>query len=174
MEEKNESKPAPVAGLSQRAAEVAVGLVFLLIGLVVAFDSYRVGASWSSDGPQAGYFPFYIGLIMIVASAVTLTQAIFGKRRQDDKMFVEWHQLKMVFSVLGPAALFIGGIQAIGIYVASTIYIAIFMIWLGHYHWLKSVALGFMVSAVGFLTFEVWFQVPLYKGAFDPLSFLGY
>jgi len=24
------------------------------------------------------------------------------------------------------------------------------------------------------VTFEVWFQVPLYKGAFNPLSFLGY
>jgi len=48
------------------------------------------------------------------------------------------------------------------------------MIWLGKYNWLKSVVLGVAVSAVAFVTFEVWFQVPLYKGAFDPLSFLGY
>ena len=62
----------------------------------------------------------------------------------------------------------------IGLYVAAAIYIAGFMIWLGKYGWLKGVLLGIAVSAVAFVTFEVWFQVPLYKGAFDPLAFLGY
>ncbi|MEA2925143.1 MAG: putative tricarboxylic transport rane protein, partial [Alphaproteobacteria bacterium] len=56
----------------------------------------------------------------------------------------------------------------------AAIHIAAFMRWLGNYSWLKSVVLGTVVSAAAFLTFEVWFQVPLYKGAFDPLSFLGY
>jgi riboflavin transporter FmnP len=76
--------------------------------------------------------------------------------------------------VLVPAALFVLGIQLAGLYVAAAIYIAAFMRWLGNYSWLKSVVLGTVVSAAAFLTFEVWFQVPLYKGAFDPLSFLGY
>jgi len=173
MEEPNKSTPA-TGGISQRSVEIAVTLIFLVIGAVVAYDSFRIGASWASDGPQAGYFPFYIGLIMCISSVVTFLQAMFGKASRSEKIFVEWSQLKLVFSVLGPAALFILGIQAIGIYVASTIYIAIFMVWLGKYSWFKGVLLGFLVSAVGFVTFEVWFQVPLFKGAFDPLSFLGY
>jgi hypothetical protein len=173
MEEPNKSTPAK-GGISQRSVEIAVALIFLVIGAVVAYDSFRIGASWGSDGPQAGYFPFYIGMIMCISSVVILSQSMFGKASRSEKIFVEWSQLKLVFSVLGPAALFILGIQAIGIYVASTIYIAVFMVWLGKYSWLKGVLLGFLVSAVGFVTFEVWFQVPLFKGAFDPLSFLGY
>ena len=174
MEEKNETGIVPGAGISSRAVEIAVAVLMLLIGAVVAFDSYRIGASWGTDGPQAGYFPFYIGLLIVVASAVTLAQSLFGKAGRSGKIFVEWTALKQVFSVLLPAAVYVIGIQLFGLYLASAAYIAIFMIWLGNYGWLKSIVLGVAVSAAGFLMFEVWFQVPLYKGIFDPLGFLGY
>ncbi|MDP1717714.1 MAG: tripartite tricarboxylate transporter TctB family protein [Burkholderiales bacterium] len=174
MEKKNESAGVAAKGISTRAAEIAVALMFFLVGGVVVFDSYRIGSGWSSDGPQAGYFPFYIGLIICISSLVTLGQSLFGAASRSDKVFVEWSQLKQVLSVLVPAALFIGGIQLIGIYIAATIYIAVFMVWLGNYSWLKGIVIGFAVSAVSFATFEIWFQVPLFKGALDPLRFLGY
>ena len=28
-------------------------------------DSLRVGIGWADDGPRSGYFPFYIGLMLI-------------------------------------------------------------------------------------------------------------
>ncbi len=174
MEDKNEPAGDSAKGVSTRAVEIAVAIMFLLIGGVVVLDSHRIGSGWSSDGPQAGYFPFYIGLIICISSLVTLGQSLFGAASRSNKIFVEWSQLKLVLSVLVPAALFIGGIQVIGIYIAATIYIAVFMIWLGKYGWFKSVVIGFAVSAVSFVTFEVWFQVPLFKGALDPLRFLGY
>ncbi len=174
MEEKNESTDVAGKGISYRAAEIAVAILFLVIGGVVAFDSYRIGSGWSSDGPQAGYFPFYIGLIIAFSSLVTLAQVLFGAASRSDKIFVEWSQLRQVLSVLVPAALFVGGIQVIGIYIAAMLYIAVFMVWLGNYGWLKSIVIGFAVSALSFVTFEVWFQVPLFKGALDPLRFLGY
>jgi hypothetical protein len=68
----------------------------------------------------------------------------------------------------------VAGIRLIGIYVASAIYIAVFMVWLGKYSWARSASIGFVVSALLFLMFEVWFKVPLFKGAFDPLAWLGY
>ncbi|MFN7085555.1 MAG: tripartite tricarboxylate transporter TctB family protein [Burkholderiales bacterium] len=174
MEEKNETGSVTGAGISSRAVEIAVALLTLLIGCVVAFDSYRIGARWGTDGPQAGYFPFYIGILIIVASAVTLAQSLFGKAGRSGKIFVEWGALRQVLSVLLPAAVYVIGIQLLGLYLASAVYIAIFMIWLGNYGWLKSIALGVAVSGAGFLMFEVWFQVPLYKGMFNPLGFLGY
>ena len=76
-------------------------------------------------------------------------------------------------SVVG-AAVYVLGIQLIGIYVASAIYIAVFMVWLGRYSMLLSASIGVAVMAAFFLMFEVWFKVALYKGLFDPLSFLGY
>lgn len=161
-------------GITQRSMEVAVALVLFGFGALVVFDSHRLGSSWGSDGPEAGYFPFYIGLIICISSAVIFAQALYGARAKSGKIFVEWQPLRQVLAILLPAALYILGIQLIGLYVASAIYIAVFMIWLGKYGWFKAVMLGVAVSAVAFVTFEVWFQVPLYKGVFDPLAFLGY
>jgi hypothetical protein len=133
-----------------------------------------LGSSWGSDGPEAGYFPFYIGLIICVSSAVILGQAIWGRTGKRGGVFVEWQSLRQVLAILLPALVYVLGIQVIGLYVASAIYIAGFMRWLGKYSWFKSIALGVIIAAVSFVTFEIWFQVPLFKGAFDPLSRLGY
>lgn len=160
------------AGISVKTMEIVIALVFLGIGAMVVYDSNRLGFRWAGDGPEAGYFPFYIGTFICISSLVTLAQAVFGKKRGG--MFVEWAPLKQVFSVLVPAGFFVFGIQMIGIYVAAAAYIAVFMVWLGKYGWLKSIVLGLAVSVVMFMMFEVWFKVPLFKGEFNPLNFLGY
>lgn len=174
MEDKQGSGDVVRPGISVRAAEVVVAMVLLGLGGMVVYDSVRLGFRWAGDGPEAGYFPFYIGVFICIASLITLGQVLFGKTRDEHKVFVEWEQLKLVLSVLVPAAVFVLGIQLIGIYVASVAYIAFFMIWLGKYGWLKSVLLGIAVSVATFMMFEIWFKVPLFKGEFNPLSIIGY
>jgi hypothetical protein len=95
-------------------------------------------------------------------------------RRMDPEIFVAWGPFKLVLTVLIPAAVYVLGVKYIGIYLASAIYIALFMAWLGKYSWLRSIAVGVAVNVSFFLMFEVWFKVPLYKGDLDPLRFLGY
>jgi hypothetical protein len=154
--------------------ELVVAALLFTIGAAVAISSFKLGARWGDDGPQSGYFPFYIGLIICICSLVTFVQAFTGKLGAN-RSFVDKGPLRQVMSVLLPAAVYVLGIQLIGIYVASAVYITFFMIWLGRYSWLKSISLGIGVSAFAFLMFEIWFQVPLYKGSLiDPLSFLGY
>ncbi len=160
-------------GISTRAVEAAVALLILALGALVMFDSYRLGSKWGSDGPESGYFPFYIGLLLCIASTVILIQAL-TKRSGDGDLFVTWGPLKQVLTVLVPAAVYVGAVQVIGLYVASAIYITGFMVWLGRYSLLRSLLVGFGSNALFFLMFEVWFKVPLFKGAFDPLAFLGY
>lgn len=172
MSEKQVSDGATGAGVSVKAMEIAVALILLAIGGMVVYDSVRLGFRWVGDGPEAGYFPFYIGMFICISSVITLGQAVFGKKKSG--VFVEWAPLKQVFSVLIPAGFFVLGIQLIGIYVAAVAYIAVFMIWLGKYNGVKGVLLGFAVSAVMFMMFEVWFKVPLFKGEYNPLGFLGY
>jgi hypothetical protein len=174
MTDRPESAHGRAGGISIRTVENVVAVLLFAIGALVVYDSHRLGSSWGADGPEAGYFPFYIGAIMCISSVVIMVQNIRVRGDRRHATFVEWQPLRQVLAVLVPAAVFILGIQLIGLYVAAAIYIAGFMRWLGNYSWLKSVVLGTLVSAITFITFEVWFQVPLYKGAFDPLSFLGY
>ena len=65
----------PKAGISTRTMEIAVALVLLAVSALVVFDSYRLGSKWGDDGPQSGYFPFYIGLLLGIASLATLVSS---------------------------------------------------------------------------------------------------
>ena len=153
--------------------DAVVAVLLFVLGVVVLVEARRLGAGWTTDGPGAGYFPFYIGLLICVASVGIFYQALFTKSRDTDT-FVDRVQLRRVLSVLIPAAIYVLAIMFLGIYVASAIYIAVFMIVLGKYSPVKSVLLAIIVNAVFFAMFEVWFKVPLYKGALEPLGFLGY
>lgn len=163
-----------VKGPATCVVEAVVAFGVMLLGAVVIYGSSELGAGWTSDGPGSGYFPFYIGLIMTVAGAGIFYQALFSKQGRNTAVFVEGEQLKRVLSVLVPAAVYVFGVEFIGLYVASFIYIILFMVTLGKFSWLKSLTAAFCVNALFFLMFEVWFKVPLYKGEYDLLSFLGY
>ena len=167
-----EEAPSP-AVVKNHTVDSVVAILLVLIGAVVVFEARRLGAGWTSDGPGSGYFPFYIGLIICISGLGILYQSTLGKSR-DTEPFVDRQQLKRVMSVLLPAALYVLGVNFLGLYLASAIYIAMFMIILGKYTVLKSVLVALIVNAVFFAMFEVWFKVPLFKGSLDPLRFLGY
>jgi hypothetical protein len=153
--------------------DAVVAVVLMIIGGVVIYEARRLGAGWGSDGPEAGYFPFYIGLILSVSALGILFQATLSKHKDTDT-FVDREQLQRVSSVFLPAMVYVLAITFLGIYVASAIYIALFMVILGKYKPVKSVLLGVAVNAFFFAMFEIWFKVPLYKGSLEPLAFLGY
>jgi hypothetical protein len=180
----DDESPGREAGISTPAMDIAVAVLLFLIGVLVVYDSHRLGSSWGDDGPQSGYFPFYIGLLLCVSSLATLAQAAFveWKRRgqfagavaERRRQFVAWGPLKQVLSVLLPAIVYVMFVQLIGIYVASALYIALFMVWLGRYSWIRSIIVGLAVSTTLYLMFEVWFKVPLFKGAYNLLAWLPY
>lgn len=168
-----ESHEGERTGVATNIIDAAVAILVIIMGGVVIYGSRKLGSEWTSDGPGAGYFPFYIGLILVISGIGVLYQALAGKNKNTE-VFVDRVEFGRVLSVLIPAAVYVGAIQLIGIYVASTIYIALFMVILGKYSWLKSVVAALVVNALFFMMFEVWFKVPLYKGTYDMLSFLGY
>ncbi|OGA01938.1 MAG: hypothetical protein A3I00_01175 [Betaproteobacteria bacterium RIFCSPLOWO2_02_FULL_64_12] len=151
---------------SVKAVEIAVAAIISLFGGVVMFDSYRVGASWGDEGPQAGYFPFFIGLLIIVSAVVTLVRASLDAA-PGLKSFVSRNQLKLILTVLVPTIVYVALIVWLGLYLASTLYIALFMWRLGRYAWVKILPVAIGVSLAFFLTFEVWFKVPLPKGPLE-------
>ena len=151
---------------STRAVEIGVAGVILLFGLVVVVDSYRLGASWGEDGPQPGYFPFYVGLLICISSAMILLRAARNSALAAES-FVSREELKKILIVLVPTVVYVSLIAYLGFYVASTLYIAYFMWQLGKYPWIKIVPVAVGVSVAFFLIFEIWFSVPLPKGPLE-------
>lgn len=171
MEPHDSAGEAPRTGVATNRVDAVVAFILLMLGIVVIIESRRLGSGWTSDGPGAGYFPFWIGVILAISGAGVFYDAMLGKKKNTE-VFVDREQFKLVLSVLVPAIVYVGAVQVLGIYIASAIYIALFMVVLGKYSWVKSVIAGVGVNVFFYCMFEIWFKVPLYKGALDPLHFL--
>lgn len=169
----NNDSAAASRGVPTYVVEAVVAALVVAFGLLIIYGTRKLGTGWTTDGPAAGYFPFYIGLILCISGAGTLYQAVLGKNRKTEP-FVDYESFKRVLIVLIPAVVFVALIHLVGMYISSAIYMAVFMIWLGKMNVAKSIAGASVIAAVFFLMFEVWFKVPLAKGVLHPLSFLGY
>lgn len=165
MSDKDDSSPMAT---SDRTMELAIAALCFAFGAVVMADSWRIGARWAEDGPQAGYFPFYIGLIVCASSAATFVSA-WRRRAAAQQVFLTRHQLRQILALAVPLTAYVALIAWLGIYVASGAFIAYFMLRHGQHHrgTVAAVALG--VPLAFFLMFERWFKLPLPKGPLEAL-----
>jgi len=72
---------------SNRAVDVAVSLLLLAFAGLLGFDNWRTGMGWDATGPQAGYFPFYLSVILAAACLWGLAKE-FLVREQASGTFV--------------------------------------------------------------------------------------
>src|SRR3979411_1562901 len=135
------------AAIRMRTAELTVATIIAALALLVIWSNYKLGAGWASDGPQAGYFPFRLAVIILISCIVVIVQVI---RQNDRSPFVERAQLRLVAIVLLPLIAYIAALQVIGIYVASAIFIGVFMMAIGRFSWWKSLVVGVGISLVFF------------------------
>jgi hypothetical protein len=170
--EKHSGTEAPERGaVSERAVGAVTAVVFFLIGVVMIVVNYKLGAGWAPDGPEAGYFPLRIGVIICVAAAVVLYQTL-RRGGEDTKAFVPFvtfRRLRLVLAVLLPTFFFVLAIKFLGIYVASAFFIGAFMRVMDRFSWLKTVGTSVGVSAALFWLFELQFLVPLPKGPLEAM-----
>src|SRR5206468_13081107 len=81
------------AAATTRTVEVVVYLLLLALAILLGFDNWRSGMGWAKDGPQTGYVPFYLCVILGGASLYGLGVALL-KRRVGDDTFVTRDQLR--------------------------------------------------------------------------------
>ena len=149
-----------------RTIEIAVSLLLLALAAVLGYDNWRTGIAWDSTGPQPGYFPFYLSVILGGASLYGLVTTLVARGAAADT-FVSRAQLRRVMLVFVPTALFCLAVQYLGIYVASFVLIAGFMRLVGKIaHW-KSLLTAFLFTAIMFVTFDLAFDVIMPKGPLE-------
>jgi putative tricarboxylic transport membrane protein len=151
---------------SVRVVDVVVSLVLLALAITLGFDNWRTGAGWESTGPQPGYFPFYLSIILGGASLYGLVAA-FLSRTELTESFVTRAQLRRVMAVFVPTLLFVLVTQFLGLYVASFLLISGFMRLVGKIAWWKSLLTAFVFTAAMFVTFDVAFDVIMPKGPLE-------
>ena len=165
------SETSDEAAAHVRWPELLVALFLMALAVLVVTDSIRVGTGWGDDGPRAGYFPFYIGLLLFASSGWVAVTTLLQWRNLKQS-FVGREAFSGVLAVAWPTLVYVGLIAFIGIYLASVLLIAYFMRRHGKYGWALTATVSLGVMAVFFAVFEKWFLVPLPKGQL--LALMGF
>jgi len=152
-----------------RTADLITAAVLVAGAALVIFDSVRLGIGWGTDGPNSGFFPFWLAVIMVAACVAIMLQAL---RRTPTEPFLTRERLGPVLKVLWPATAAVVLMQFVGLYVASAVYMGFYIRWVGRHRWVTVIGLAVAIPVVTFIVFEQWFLVPMPKGPLE--TWLGY
>jgi hypothetical protein len=153
------------SGPSHKSVEVGVALLVMAFGIIAIAGSVSVGIGWGAEGPRAGFFPFYIGVAIVISGVVNLWNAV--RPDAPGGIFAEWSQLWQVMLVVIPATIYAFAVGFIGIYISSAIFIAWFMRWLGKYSWAMVAPVAIGMPIIVYIVFEKYFLVALPKGPIE-------
>lgn len=151
--------------LSRRSMEVATALATAAAGVAVIWGAREHDIGWDDSGPGAGYFPFRIGVLIVLASLANFGLAIW--RGGDRSAFVTIEQFKQVLSFGLPIVAFVTLSVWLGLYVATILYLFGAMVFQGGYRPLVALAVAIGVAALMRLIFPMWFKVQLLTGPLE-------
>lgn len=159
--------------VSTRWVELGLAIFTAMVGTVVMVGSHASGIGWGDAGPEPGYFPFYIGLLLTGASLANLVLTLVHWRALT-QAFVSRGAFAQVLRVFIPIVLFVASMPFIGLYLASVLFIAWFM-WRDRqrdtpYGVWTILAVSGGAALFSYLVFALWFKVPLDAGPLADLA----
>ncbi len=156
--------------MSTKTADIALAGILLCLGLVVGFDSLRLGSGWSAEGPQAGFFPFLMAVLVVVGCVMVVRQAVKGTSSvKGSKRFVPAGAMKPVLTVLIPAVLMVLLTEVVGLYLAAMLYLIGYIRVVGGYGWRTVLPIGILTPLAFYVVFEKLFLIPMPMGMFGAL-----
>ena len=173
IEVRDPTAPAEDSPPLAKTLTVDIWAMVVLAGFasVMAWDNFRTGMGWTEDGPEPGYFPFYLSVILVLASIYGIVKSLYERRAAggNAEVFVTRDQFKRVLLVFLPTVAFCVAMQWLGLYVASFLLTAGFMIFVGRLSIWKSVLTALIFSLAMFFIFEIKFDVIMPKGPLEAL-----
>lgn len=147
--------------LTIRAAEVVAGAGFVVVAMVVLVETIKLGPGWGRDGPQPGFFPFILAVVIGLGGLGTLVQ---GLRSADSRPFFEVRQEMVDLAQVGiPLALAIASIPFLGLYIMAVLYVGLFTAWYGRFRWYLSFPAGLVLAGTLYWGLERGFLISMPK-----------
>ena len=151
--------------MTTKAADILVAAILLVVGLIVGFDSLRLGAGWGMEGPKGGFFPTVMAALAVAGCVVIIRQAMKGTSSvKGSKPFVPSGGMKPVLTVFIPACGMVLLTEVVGLYVAAMIYLAAYIKVVGGYRWRTVLLISIPIPLIFYWVFEKIFLIPLPMG----------
>jgi hypothetical protein len=151
-----------------RRAETTCAFILLLLAGVVAWESIRLDIGWGDIGPKGGFFPFWLSVLLALASLKILVSSLTGHDGDNAKPFVTRYRLGLFLTVLVPIILVVPSIAIAGFYLTAFFYLSLYIWWTGKKPWFVVLSLSVLFPVTIYLIFEKWFFIPLPKGMIEP------
>jgi hypothetical protein len=152
--------------ISRRVLEIVAGALTGIFGVVVIVSSIDNGIGWSSAGVDAGTFPFLTGIIIVLGSLYNVTQGALGRGTLAIvRTAVTPSELRRIAGLFVPAAIFVGVIPLVGMYLASAGYVFAVLALPRRQTVLRALAIAVATPLALYVVFERMFQVSLPHGA---------
>ena len=151
-----------------RKANLGVAIFLFLIGVIVMYDSVRLGFRWVPGfGPGAGYLPFYLALGILICTSIIIVKQIRQLSKEGfvgDKRLIQEGGLKPILWVLIPSTVMVILTSIIGLHFAAAVFIFYYMRKVGAIGWLECALVGVLFPVGMYLVFDRFFLIPLPDG----------
>jgi putative tricarboxylic transport membrane protein len=151
--------------IARRTLEIATAAVLGVFAAAVVHGSLQLDHGWGATGPQSGYVPLRLGVLLLLVSAALLVQAV--RLPRSGAPFASGEQLGRSLALFVPTVLMAVAMAWLGVYLTAFAYLVFMARRHGGFAWPKAVALGAVAMGLFFTVFELWFGVPLVKGPLE-------
>ena len=155
--------------VSQFAVEAVFALFTCAFGALIVKGALEFSVGWGDIGPEAGYFPFRIGILIILASLVNLTLAVLRRSTLAAEVFLTRKQTRNVAVFVIPVVVLVGVTMVLGLYVGMALYLAFTVWFVGRHRRWVTIAVAVGTPVILFVLFEYVFITPLLKGPLEHL-----
>ncbi len=148
-----------------RKAEIWVSLAFVFLGVIVIADSIRLGFMWGKAGPESGFFPFYLGVGVVISSLIVFFDTFARYRKEGSgKPLMPPGAIKPILWVLIPSTAMVVITELVGLHIAAALFLAFYMRVIGKIGWVTTLLVGIISPLSLYMTFDKLFLIPLPQG----------
>jgi putative tricarboxylic transport membrane protein len=150
-----------------KKANVAIAVLLVAIAVLVIVDAVRLGFRWGNDGPESGFFPFWLGTVLLVCAAIELSEVLVQHHRHvPSRRLMPPGAWKPIAWVIAPALGMVVATELVGLHLAAALYLAFYMRAVGKIRWPTTLAVALLVPAILYVAFDRLFLVPMPQGLF--------
>jgi hypothetical protein len=142
-----------------RRNAVAAGLA-LALGVAAIFESAKLPLG-TVRNPGQGFFPWWIGVVIVLLALVLLTQALTSRTRANQQAA---GRIAKVTALLLVLAAYIFLLDFLG-YLICTFFLVLFMLRATDRHrWPVALSMALFTAVGSYVVFAIWLSVPLPRG----------
>lgn len=153
----------PFKKFTMARADLAVAVAFMVVAALIIQQGVKLGPGWGDSGPEPGFFPFSLAMLMGLGGlAIVIQGVIHGVRRTASSAFFEdREEITELFRVGVPIAAAIAAVPVFGLYLMTALYTWLFSWWHGRFRWYSSVFAGVVIPVVMYAILDQGLRIPM-------------